>query len=79
MPELIALIRLSIRRYQRLLLCMIGLIVIGLFCTLTCIQWFGQEVATTVGGYAIFFSLLPSGVAAIALFDYGLYKFLTQP
>jgi hypothetical protein len=79
MPELIALMRLSIRRYQRLLLCMIGLIVIGLFCTLTCIQWFGQEVATTVGGYAIFFSLLPSGVAAIALFDYGLDQDLSQP
>lgn len=78
MQEFIALVHLSINRYRRLLLSMISLILLGLCSTLIGIQWFGVEFASTIGGYAIFFSLLPSGVAAIALFDYGLDQDLSQ-
>ena len=79
MAELMALARLSVSRYRILLLTMIGLMIAGLFGTLVSMQWFGEEVGTEVGGYAIFLSLLPSGVAAIALFDYGLDHDLSHP
>lgn len=79
MTEVVALARLSISRYRVLLLIMIGLMIAGLCGTLASMQWFGEEIGTKVGGYAIFFSLLPSGVAAIALFDYGLDHDLSHP
>lgn len=78
MTELIALAKLSVNRYRFLLTCMTSLIALGLLGTLFSMQTFGEEIGMQVGTYAIFFCLLPSGVSAIALFDYGLDHDLSQ-
>ena len=78
MPEVLALASLSIKRHQTLMSVMVSLILLGLVGTLITLRWFGEEIGIAVGGYSLFFTLLPSGIAGILLFDYGLDQDLSH-
>jgi hypothetical protein len=78
MPELAALFRLSIARHRWLLVGLSASVLTGVCVAIGWHTWSPGPAGDQVAMIALLLSLLPSGIAAIALFDYGLDQNLAQ-
>ena len=78
MPELTALARLSIARHRWLLVGLSLCVLTGVCAAVGWRTWSPGPRGDFVATVALLLSLLPSGVAAIVLFDYGLEQDLVQ-
>jgi hypothetical protein len=78
MPELSALVRLSIARHRWLLFGLSLSVLAGVCVAIGWRIWSPGPSGDQVATVALLVSLLPSGIAAIVLFDYGLEQDLMQ-
>lgn len=79
MPELTALMRVSLARHRWLSLTMLATVALGVSIALVGSHWAPGNTGAQVAIVALSLSLLPAGIASIVLFDYGLDQDLSQP
>lgn len=79
MSELTALFQFAVRRHRIVTLWMIALALFGIATSLALSTLFAEYDTGGLTGIPLFFSLLPTGLAAMGLFDYGQEKDLMSP